>query len=169
MVVLLVIGLLLAGVLAYLLFAPIVLEIDTPRRWYGLHYGPALDARLVVDHLADPRFVLRFWRWQWRWSLLSKRTPKPASPKAAPSPQPKRRRRLGLPRMLKLLRTFHVRRFRLTMDTDDYVLNAYLFPIATWLTARGWPVSVNFMRQNQLELQIENRAGRLLWAFITST
>jgi hypothetical protein len=183
MFLLILIGLLLAGVVAYLLWAPMVIEINTRRRWYGVHYGPALDAQLVMERLADPSLVVRFWRWRWRWSLLTKRalsrTPKAST--SAPEPKPKskfpiqwggrrssRRRRFSLPKILALLRTFRVRQFQLRLDTDDYVTNAYLFPVSSYLTARGWPVEVNFIRQNELVLQLENRMGRLMWAYLFS-
>jgi hypothetical protein len=173
MLLLLLIGLLLAGVLAYLLWAPMVIEIDTRRRWYGVHYGPALDAQLFLEHLADPSLVVRFLRWRWRWPLLTKRILSPTR-KADPSTRPsrwtslfQRRRRLTLPKILKLLRTFRVRRFDLLLDTDDYVLNAQLYPVSTFLTFRGWPVTVNFLHQNELTLRIENRMSRIMWALIT--
>ncbi|MCB0635040.1 MAG: hypothetical protein KDC54_00400 [Lewinella sp.] len=181
MFLLLLIGLLLAGVVAYLLWAPMVIEINTRRRWYGVHYGPVLDAQLVMERLADPSLLVRFWRWHWRWSLWNKRAPTPASKAADSAPTAKskypflrvfgrkrtrasRRRRLSLPKILKLLRTFRVRQFQCALDTDDYVLNAYLFPIGTYLTAHGWPVAINFQRQNELDLKLENRMSRLIRA-----
>ncbi len=168
MLVLILLSLFLLICLAYLLWVPVILEIDSVKGWYGLHIGRWVDIRLSSEHLADPGVQLRLGRWRKKWPITSlfkkKKEEEPvATPDQAVTTR-KPKRRLSLRKWLKLLRTFKIRRLFLLIDTDDYVLNAYLFPISTYLQSKGWPVYINFMGRQRLQLQVENRAYRVLWA-----
>lgn len=65
-----------------------------------------------------------------------------------------------------LLDTFEVRKFYLTLDTDNYVLNAQLYPAFALLTHRGLAASINFNSETQLQLTVSNNLCRLILAYI---
>ena len=66
--------------------------------------------------------------------------------------------------MVRILKSFRVRRFRVEIDTDDYVLNAYLFPVFH-LLSRG-RLQINFNGRNDIQIEITNRIGRIAWAWL---
>jgi hypothetical protein len=65
-----------------------------------------------------------------------------------------------------LSRAGRVSRFRLDLDTGDWVLNAQLFPLAAWAAARGWQVSIHFGGETLLELDARLRPARVGWALL---
>jgi len=66
----------------------------------------------------------------------------------------------------RLLASFEVRRFRLLVDTDDYILNAYLYPLAVFLSGKNRYLAVNFNGLNAVDILITNRMWRIVWALI---
>jgi hypothetical protein len=57
-----------------------------------------------------------------------------------------------------------VRRWWLNIDTNDYVLNAYLFPVLYLLPFTRQHLNINFQQQFDLEIDVRNSLGRVLWA-----
>jgi hypothetical protein len=45
----------------------------------------------------------------------------------------------------RLLASFQIRRFNLIVDTDDYILNAYLYPVFAFLTGHNRHLAINFI------------------------
>ncbi|MBK6620378.1 MAG: hypothetical protein IPG32_05680 [Saprospirales bacterium] len=62
--------------------------------------------------------------------------------------------------------SFRVLRFRLILDTDDYILNAFLFPFFTLVSRKDRSVVVNFTGRNSLDFLAVNRVWRVIWALI---
>ena len=50
-------------------------------------------------------------------------------------------------------------------DTDDYILNAYLYPFTPFLYSPQKSFTINFEGKRDIELIIENRLGRILKTF----
>ncbi|MBX2876073.1 MAG: hypothetical protein KTR30_28385 [Saprospiraceae bacterium] len=152
--------------IVWILFSPIVLRIDTRKDLYWLRWrGIALFQLKWLDD--DLVLHLRVWFWKKDFhlldSLLEPRTS--SAKKKASKRKPKRKRnwkRLGT----RLLQSFTVKQFDLKLDTDDYVLNSYLYPIFSLLNSKPWQLGINYQGQSSLQLQIENRLIRLLKAVL---
>jgi len=70
-------------------------------------------------------------------------------------------------RMFRILRQFHMNRFRWDLDTDDVIVNAYLTPVfeAIRFWSRGkYSTRVNFLGRNSLILDADTRMINLLRA-----
>jgi hypothetical protein len=65
-----------------------------------------------------------------------------------------------------MVNSFRCRRFVCNIDFDDVVLNAQLFPVGYFMS-RGLVVfNVNFERKYLLDIWLQARVHRMLWAFI---
>lgn len=155
-----------AGLVLYLLFAPFYLEIDTSKsicmarlHWLGV-------ARLLIR---ENSLVLR-----WRILGIGKDTdlvvetrgPKSSKPNKR-SKKPRKAADPPLRKIIAVIRSFKVNKFSLQLDTGNMELNGLLFP---WLSGVSWllhrNVWINFNDRNELILEIENNAFRVLRAFL---
>ncbi len=65
-----------------------------------------------------------------------------------------------------VLKSFQCERLELDVDTDDYIINAYLYPVLQFLSLRFQkPLSINFRGETTIEIVISNKIGKILYAF----
>ncbi len=166
MILLIIIGLLLF-VLLWLLVMPLTLRVDTWRQDYSLRWQGVGRVALLVR---DDELVVRVRIGWWQKDFFPLR---PSTRKPKPTRQPKLRtkarrswRQLSWRKVRNILRSFRVRYFRLELDTDDYVWNAFLYPLFYFVNRPGRQLSVNFEGRTNLQLEVENRLIRMLWAFL---
>lgn len=71
-------------------------------------------------------------------------------------------------RMLKdAPRAFRVRKLRMDIDTDDFLLNAWLIPAFSAVNnGRNIQMQINFEGNILLDLDLRTRIGSLVWIFI---
>lgn len=154
---------LLGLLLLCLLTAPIRLRVDTERGHF--------DAGIVG--------LFRFWldtrgeMWRFRLRVLfipvplkwGKRKKQPRKPK-----RKKKRRRgsagLAMRYGRAVFSSFRIKRCRLELDTEDYALNAQLYPLGVLLARWGIDLDVNFEGRNELVLVVQNRGYRILYRVI---
>ena len=68
-------------------------------------------------------------------------------------------------RWKEILKTFQVEKLEINIDSDDYVLNAYLFPVFQFLGYKyNRKLSINFLGVNQIEIRLKNRLIKLMYA-----
>jgi hypothetical protein len=157
-----------------LLILPFQLCIDTNTNTYYLRWQGIAKARLIP--LPDD-FLLRlnilFFRKD--FYLLERLATAPEKkPRAEESEKKKARKkkRKGWTaktwrrKMVRLLKSFQVKVFRLNMDTDDYVYNSYLYPIFYFLSKGNRRLRINYQGEGELVLVVQNRPWRLIWAFL---
>jgi hypothetical protein len=120
--------------------------------------------QLLPAAAKGPAIRLAVIGWQREIPLLSKAV---ATKRARTVKRPRHQvaPRLSLGRVVALLRTFRVRRLHVAVDTGNYVYNAQFFPVAYALQRWGWDVGINWWDQNEIQLEVENRFSRLLWAW----
>jgi len=53
---------------------------------------------------------------------------------------------------LRILKSFKVRRFRINIDTDNFITNSLIFPITYFAQMRGYQVSINYMGMQSVSL-----------------
>lgn len=162
----LLISLLLVIPILWILFSPIILKIDTKEEIYWLRWWGVASIQLKT--LADvPVLRLQIWFWKKDFHLLDALLKREKSRKNTTAKRRKKEKKKNWKGIgLKVLRSFTVKRFDLKLDTDDYVLNSYLYPLAYVLGSRKWRVGINYNGESSLQLQIENRLIRLLKAVL---
>ena len=68
--------------------------------------------------------------------------------------------------MIDAFRSFRIRKLHLDLDTEDFVLNAWLVPAFTLINSDQIQLKVNFEGISSLVLDLRTRLGSLLWIFI---
>ena len=64
------------------------------------------------------------------------------------------------------LRTLHIRKLELDLDTGDFPLNAWLVPVFSLAEGSNRQLRVNFNGVTSLYMDVRIRLGALLWAVI---
>ncbi len=162
----LIILLVLLGIVLWLLLAPITVNVNTWNNDFSINWTGIARASLG---LKERELLIRLRVFFWRRDFFPLR----ASPKkpGRKKPKPKkggrsRWRPFSMKRARKLMEAVHVRQFRFELDTGDYVSNAYLYPMAYFLSSPTRQLSVNFADRTNVQLQIEIRLIRVLRALI---
>lgn len=155
--------------IALILAAPLVLRINTAEDEYRVSWWWFGSGQLRLE--GSPRL---------EWTLLGFHRSIPLAfpaaaakkPTAGETEKPRKasRRKMTVTRILRkarrILASFRIKRLRADIDTDDFITNAYLYP-ALFLVDRGrGNIRVNFVGKNELDLEVQNRVSRILWALI---
>lgn len=163
-----VLGLLLIIVLI-LLLTSIVLIIDTREERFELRFGQLAEATMVVRE-NHPGISLRIF-WLHRFIDFFMMAPKGKRAKLEKKKQKKKKKSHTSPRFLfrmarSVLRTFHVRRLEIDLDTGSGVWNGLLIPLQDWTRSDRTRFDINWMGEQQLRCEIDNTGGRVAWAVI---
>lgn len=159
------------GLVLLVLLAPLRLEINSVNGIYKMEWWPLAVVRWLPETGLDVVEVqLLFFRKQIEMSKLGEKQKPPSSaPVKAPvgSGKPRKRSEMSVQEIFRLaaglLKTFRVRQCRIWWDTDDYLINAWLYPLAYLRSNGAVQVSINFQGRRDVVLMVENRLGRVLW------
>ncbi len=168
---LLIVLLVLIAACAILLFTPLMLVVDTTRDLYRAQWGPANAWIRFVEERVRYHVHIPFWTKEGDLDDLFRSRewiPERGGTHAGPPAKEVRRTREWRPPVRALLGTFHVRRFRLTIDTGDPLWNAWLYPVLHWFHRRGHAVSISFTGRNELVLTLSNNLYRVIKAVLLS-
>lgn len=150
---------------SYLLFAPFILEIDSERGVCNLRYHYLASADLALYQEAIFLKVKIVW-WKKQINLLE-----PNIKSSVTSPvknnRNKSRNKISFKKILNLVKSFRVRKFLISIDTDNMQLNGIMYPI--FLLGQhfsGRQIEINFKGDNIIIMKIENNIARILWAYI---
>lgn len=158
---------LLAALLAYLLTAPLRLEIDTSKGVLRVRFHALAGARLNAtgNSLVLQWNILGIHKDLDLLSILTEQ--KKDSDRARLEKRRKNSPSIPFRKILAIIRSFKVRKFSLYIDTGDMELNGQLFPL---LAGAGWfihrDMRINFNGKNELVLDIENNALRVMRAYL---
>lgn len=151
--------------LLWVLLAPLSLRIDTylneyQIKWRGIGKVEVLFIpEDVVLHLRIGPYRKDFYALH----LIEKEGGKKA-PKKAPASEKKRGHKISFHMIRRILKSFTIKEFQLEIDTDNYVWNAWLFPLLYAIKPLRHRVSVNFQGRNGIRLFIENKVWKIAWA-----
>ena len=67
-----------------------------------------------------------------------------------------------------VIRTMRIRNLSLDIDTDDFLLNAWLVPLFSSMNSENIQMRVNFEGTSSLILDLRARIGTLLWIVISN-
>jgi len=152
--------LIIVAVLAYVLLAPIYIEVDSERNLCRVRVHQLMSMQLFVKESLFMELRITWWH---RWfDLLAAR-----NRKTKPKKNVERKAVIPYHKILAVLRTFKIRKCEVNIDSGDNYVNGIFFP---WVRLLGWyshrNITVNFLGENRLILEIENNAARILWAFL---
>ena len=153
--------------LTWLLVGPVLLRLNTDLNRYQFMLPGVIHARVVPS---GELFYIRGWiffipfRLKLSTLLKGNRGKKPKTEK-------KRKRRVNKKNGLRMIRSvpgaFKVHRLCLDLDTEDFMLNAWLIPaFSTVNKHRNIRMQVNFEGKLFLDLDLRTRIGSLLWIAI---
>ncbi len=159
--------------MAVLLWTPFRLIIDSKQDVYRVEWQYIGSAMLMENEeemgiQIQVLFFKKFLPFEWFFQRKTKRVKPTPTTKDLPK---ENRDKLSVSKpflrsnLKKILFSFKIKRCRINWDTDDYVWNAYLYPIAFFLFRRTETVTINFEGKRDVELVIENRLIRIIKSF----
>ena len=152
--------------LLWILFGPVIIFINTDRNLYHVSLPGIFRASLVPS---DELFYLRFWIFFLPYTFhpfRSRRKGKKKGSARVPRKRSRRKIRGGIKTAADAVRSFRIRRLRMDIDTDDFMLNAWLIPAFSMVNNENLQLRVNFEGNLSLQLDMRTRIGTLLWIFI---
>lgn len=152
-------------ILSYLLFAPFVLEIDSNKGLYSIRFHRIISANLALEQ--ETIFIkIKFAWWRKEINLLEPTTKKPEQI-IQTKHRNKSRKKLSFKKMAGILKSFRIRKFLISVDTDNMQVNGIMYPICLLAqNISGRQIGINFVGENIIILKIENNIARIVWAFI---
>lgn len=160
--------LLLVGIALWLMLMPIIISVNTWSDDYSVRWKNIGRASvLVIEDELLIRLRVFFWRKDFYPLRPGKKKKPPKKEEKKPEKKAKSRwERFPMRKIRGVLRAIKVRRFKLDVDTDDYVLNAYLYPVAYFLNRPNRELSINFTGRTNFLLQVEIQPIRVVGAMI---
>ncbi len=150
-------------VIIYLLIIPIILFIDTNTNQYYIQLKGFAKASIESRKIEFLRVKLNilfmtfyFYPIQYKQSKKKNLNEKKLTHK----------RFSNFKRIMRLLKSFKVKKFLINIDTGDPILNAKLYPIFSLLNISKGNFNVNFKNINQLTLHLENRPIDIIKSYI---
>lgn len=147
----------------YILFAPFYVEINTPKRFFGIKFHYLASARLIVSD--DSLMIeIRAVGWTFPIDLFARKERKE---KRVVKKQQKGKWKMPFSNIKAVIRSFKVNTCYVNLDLEDVIWNAKLFPVFFGLRCvTGRFFNINFIGENEIRLEIENNMARILWAFM---
>lgn len=176
MIYLVIIGLIFLLFLIWLFFSSIVLNIDTTRKEYYVAFGNQIKMSLFFhDGLPMLRANVFFFKKDID-PLEGKTKKKKTKKKEKKKKKPRKRKiadfpglvRAGKKQVIKIIKTFRIKRFYLNIDTDDFIYNSYLAGIFSCINRGDLLLQTNYMGDFHLRLTIQNRIINILVPLISS-
>ena len=152
--------------LLWLMLGPVIIVVDSTSNRYDLSLPGIFQARVIQ---AEDLFHIRGWIFfvPYRFNPFKKRKQKR---KKEDTPGDKKKRFKfppgGAGMVKDAIRTIRIRKLDLDLDTDDFLLNAWLVPVFSVINLQNTRLHVNFRGESTLLLDMRIRLGALLWVFI---
>lgn len=177
-IILSVIGVVILAMLIYTLFGVLRIDIDSDKAYGQFYFGPLVKGMVFWKEdwpVPYARIDVPFYHREFdllELAVSSESKPikdKPLNEKKTRSGSNKKGinpfKRLSFKRIVSILKSFKVNAFTWRLDTDDYVLNAQLFPLFYVTSTQGLDVGVNFIGENKIKVDVQNTGFNLLYHF----
>ncbi len=160
--------------IAGLLFVPIILRIDTVNEVYCVMVRGIMSFRITQE---NEELLFELSLPFYRKKIFPLRPGKKTSEEAEKADAKehvkkkstgKKKSRMSLSKVIAMLRTFHIRDFMCTMDTGDYVRNAWLVPVLQAADQYRNRLTINFQGEFAMRFIASNNLWRLGRAYLTS-
>ncbi|KAA3624739.1 MAG: hypothetical protein DWQ02_22700 [Bacteroidetes bacterium] len=164
----LILGLVILFILCWLLISPFEICINSAKNDYHIKWKGIGEAKILILPM-DLLFRLRIAFWKKDWSVMEFKLKK--DKKAKEKKPKKKKKKRDTRKMLRLgkraLGSFQVEKMRVNIDTRNYILNGYLFPIFFNITHffKGKPnLSINYKGKTEINVLVRNRLINMLFA-----
>jgi hypothetical protein len=154
----------------WILFGPIIVKADTNLKNYGISLPGVFIAKLVPSD--EGLFIIKGWILMIPFRFDPFKTGRKKSQKKDPS-----KKKLGnmwkgkgsIRRLRGIFRAIRIRKLEMDLDSDDFLLNAWLVPAFTMVNNnRNIYLRVNFEGRLYFSLDMRTRIGSMVWFFLTS-
>ncbi len=159
--------------LIYLLFAPLILYINTDEQAYYVQMKGLAKASIEGDKKEFLRIRLDTLFSHFYFYPLRKKKSKKELKEKKDSGRNKRWSKIDQDKLIRygkigkgLLRSFELKRLEVAVDTGDCIQNAKLYPVFAFLNFYAGDFSVNFQDRNRVVLYLQNRAVNIIKVFI---
>lgn len=159
---------LILALLLWILFAPIIIYMNTERHVYFFHMVGFLKVQPLWND-GGLRLGISLPVHRFEIDLLKKRKKKK---KAKPKEREKSKKgwkavKPTKDRILAVIKSFKIKQFKLSLDTGDYVTNALLVPAFYAANAKGIQATINFQGESHILLEISNTVWTIGRAYLT--
>tara|TARA_R110001583_G_scaffold17310_5_gene70163 strand:- start:10141 stop:10641 length:501 start_codon:yes stop_codon:yes gene_type:complete len=151
----------------YLLLVPINLVINTNTNEYYLQLKGLMKASIKPDEKKLIKIKLKiFFLTYYYYPLMYKVTNK--KKKLEGEQKKKGKMKVRFKTILKLLKSFKVKKLLVEIDTGDCILNAKLYPVFGFLNYSTGNFIINFEGRNQMVFLLQNRPLNIIKSFINN-
>lgn len=143
---------------------PMILVVDTNNEQYYVQMKGVARADVIKDD--KEIFIIRlklFFLKFYIHPLKAKKEKKTGISKAVKVD--KKTKKLSFRTVIRIMRSFKVKKFYINIDTGDCITNSKLYPVFAFLNYRSGGFHINYKGQNALVLAVENRPIRIIKSF----
>jgi hypothetical protein len=157
-----------AALFLWILIGPVIIYLDTEKNRYSISLPGIFRAAAIP---ADGLFLIRVWFFFIPFNINPFRKRAGIRKKKPGNPEKQKRSKRysgGLKSGMAILRSFRIRKLKLNLDTDDFIVNTQLVPVFSSINSKNIMMQVNFEGEASLELDLRTRLGALIWAFLSN-
>ncbi|MEO9870589.1 hypothetical protein [Ekhidna sp.] len=158
----LIITVILLALIAWVLFTPIILRMDTIHHIYDLRLFGVVRTWLDLEQ-DELTFHLKLPFYHYRANPSFERS---ETIKKKKKPERKNFSFKQAKRIRNVLRSFRFSTLKAALDTGNYAVNAQLIPLGVFLMNKGFPVHINFQGNSYLMLEVRNTFWRISTAYL---
>lgn len=154
--------------LVLILWLPWEIEINTLQNVYQMRWKGVIGASVRVDKgNSTLKWYYQLFGWHREWHPVFG-LPRAKGVNKVPAQKAGThwtfRQIISL--LKKLFSAVKVKRFYVNWDTDDFIYNAYLYPLTHAIHLRNGRFQINFTGQHDLNILLQTRLCRLAWAYL---
>jgi len=162
-----ILSILLLLIIVYLLLVPIRFFIDTSSNQYFIQAKGLAKASIVADEQEFIKINLKVFFFSFNFYPLKKEYSSQSKKVIKKVAKKNRKKSLSFKTVLRVIKTFKVRQFRVDIDSGDCISNSKLYPVFAFLNYyKSNNFNVNFEGRNTVLLSIENRPIHIIKSFI---
>jgi hypothetical protein len=161
------------GIALWLLIAPFALQLNSEEGVLRIKWFSLGQMAVFIDEEEILRFKLQLLFFYWNFTLMHppQFKSKQKQKKKKAKQKQKRRSKWTFHKIFRKIRlmlySFQVRHCHFNLDTGNAVWNAYLYPILPLLNRNpSVDAQINWVRIQEVDIDIRNRAYRLLYIFL---
>ena len=147
--------------IGWILFAPLILTVNTVSENYSVRLPGIFSGRIIHD---GGKFYMRIRVLFIPFTVHPGRfTGKEHEKQPGRKPVWPRSVKYSVMAFREIIRSFRLKMLYIDVDTEETLLNACLVPVLMMIRAEQVHVNVNFMEQNTLIMDLRNRLANFLW------
>lgn len=161
-------GVILIIVLCFILFTPLVIEIDSTRELYQVKLRGIVRIWFAFNQGPLTIYIKTLW---WKKAINIPDTGSHVDEAGKTPPVKRKTPRPSFSRVLNkahaVAASFHLKVLYIDIDTGDFIINAWLFPLAWFMKNTNRKLQINYRGINVIKFKAVNNTAKLLWAIIT--